>query len=63
MTSAKELQSRIVPDIVEYETFWSRYFYRLHKLQQAQEAREDLVKRAALQAEEVCVMEGMAMIV
>eukprot|EP00958_Prasinococcus_capsulatus_P020832 scaffold2756_cov376-Prasinococcus_capsulatus_cf.AAC.5 len=49
----QELQSRIVPDIVDYETFWLRYFYRLHKLQQVQEAREDLVKRATLPEEEL----------
>ena len=41
----QELQSRIVPLIVEQEVFWSRYFYRLHKLQQAEEARSNLVKR------------------
>lgn len=48
----QELQSRIVPVIVEHETFWTRYFYRLHKLQQAEDARADLVKRAANTEEE-----------
>eukprot|EP00271_Cylindrocystis_brebissonii_P015773 TRINITY_DN38786_c0_g1_i1.p1 TRINITY_DN38786_c0_g1~~TRINITY_DN38786_c0_g1_i1.p1 ORF type:complete len:695 (-),score=202.35 TRINITY_DN38786_c0_g1_i1:743-2827(-) len=43
----QELQSRIVPLIVEHDTFWMRYFYRLHRLQQAEDARADLVKRAA----------------
>jgi hypothetical protein len=33
-----------VPLIVEYETFWTRYFYRLHKLKQVEEARAGLVK-------------------
>jgi len=28
-----ELQARIVPVIVEYEAFWTRYFYRLHLLE------------------------------
>lgn len=28
----RELQSRIVPLVVEYDAFWTRYFYRLHKL-------------------------------
>ena len=28
-----ELQARIVPVIVEYNAFWTRYFYRLHLLQ------------------------------
>eukprot|EP00897_Mesotaenium_endlicherianum_P010019 jgi/Mesen1/9045/ME000057S08467 len=48
----QELQSRIVPLIVEYDIFWTRYFYRLHKLQQAEDARADLVKRAATTEEE-----------
>lgn len=34
-----ELQSRIVPLIVEYEVFWTRYFYQLSKLQQKNEQR------------------------
>ncbi|KAL3682998.1 hypothetical protein R1sor_001020 [Riccia sorocarpa] len=50
----QELQARIVPLIVEYDVFWTRYFYRLHKLQQAEEQRADLVKRAtSLQEEEL----------
>lgn len=28
-----ELQARIVPIIVEYDAFWTRYFYQLHLLQ------------------------------
>ncbi|GAQ79798.1 hypothetical protein KFL_000380310 [Klebsormidium nitens] len=48
----QELQSRIVPLIVEYDTFWTRYFYRLHKLKQAEEARAGLVKRASAPEEE-----------
>ncbi|KAL5984556.1 hypothetical protein ACLOJK_018661 [Asimina triloba] len=38
--------TRLVPGTVEHETFWSRYFYRVLKLKQAEEARADLVKRA-----------------
>ncbi|CAI5987410.1 unnamed protein product [Closterium sp. NIES-65] len=48
----QELQSRIVPLIVERETFWTRYFYRLYRLQQAEDARADLVKRATTSEEE-----------
>eukprot|EP00475_Leptophrys_vorax_P006811 TRINITY_DN14257_c0_g2_i2.p1 TRINITY_DN14257_c0_g2~~TRINITY_DN14257_c0_g2_i2.p1 ORF type:complete len:576 (-),score=113.32 TRINITY_DN14257_c0_g2_i2:270-1997(-) len=48
----QELQSRIVPLIVEREAFWTRYFFRLHKLQQAEDARADLVKRATTSEEE-----------
>ena len=28
-----ELQARIVPIIVEYDAFWTRYFYQLHLLE------------------------------
>ncbi|BBN16407.1 hypothetical protein MPTK1_7g06010 [Marchantia polymorpha subsp. ruderalis] len=48
----QELQARIVPLIVEHEVFWTRYFYRLHKLQQVEDARADLVKRATLLEDE-----------
>ena len=30
-----ELQARIVPVIVDYQAFWTRYFYRLHLLEVA----------------------------
>eukprot|EP00198_Chlamydomonas_reinhardtii_P006127 XP_001695463.1 predicted protein [Chlamydomonas reinhardtii] len=49
-----ELQSRLVPIIVEHEDFWSRYFYRLHKLQQKEEQRQQLAARAkTLQEDDV----------
>ncbi|XXG54386.1 hypothetical protein AAC387_Pa03g2283 [Persea americana] len=37
-----------VPDVVDHETFWTRYFYRIHK-DEADDARSDLLKRAALE--------------
>lgn len=48
----EEVKSRLVPNIVDYETFWTRYFYRLYKLKQAEEARVHLVKRAIISQEE-----------
>jgi hypothetical protein len=42
----QELHNQIVPVVVEHETFWTRYFYRLNKLQQIENARVNLVKRA-----------------
>jgi len=48
----QELQSRIVPLIVDQETFWTRYFYRLGKLQEAHNQREQLVQRAQNTEEE-----------
>eukprot|EP00798_Chlamydomonas_sp_ICE-L_P012554 gene12554-15776_t len=41
-----ELQSRIVPIIVEEEDFWSRYFFRLHKLKAKEEQRIQMAERA-----------------
>ncbi|KAK1591613.1 hypothetical protein Q3G72_010388 [Acer saccharum] len=39
-------------ELVDEETFWSRYFYRVHKLTQAEEARARLVQRAISMDEE-----------
>ncbi|KAF0906445.1 hypothetical protein E2562_011441 [Oryza meyeriana var. granulata] len=36
---------RLVPSSVESEVFWARYFYRVHKLKQQEDARAKLVKR------------------
>jgi hypothetical protein len=43
---------RLVPDAVESEVFWARYFYRVHRLKQQEDARAKLVKRAIAQEEE-----------
>lgn len=37
----------IVPEIVDNATFWSRYFYKIHCLECAEDARLDLAKRDA----------------
>ncbi|KAL3517535.1 hypothetical protein ACH5RR_020124 [Cinchona calisaya] len=37
---------RVVPNVVDNETFWCRYFYRVHKLKQQESVRANLVKRA-----------------
>lgn len=46
------LQARIVPLIVEHDTFWRRYFYRLHLLKEAHAQRAALAARAAAPPEE-----------
>jgi hypothetical protein len=43
---------RVVPNSVDNETFWCRYFYRVYKLKQAQDVRTNLVKRAISREEE-----------
>ncbi|XP_010524783.1 PREDICTED: BSD domain-containing protein 1 [Tarenaya hassleriana] len=50
--SVKEIYDEIMPAEVDAETFWCRYFYRVHKLQQAEEARAKLVQRAISGEEE-----------
>jgi hypothetical protein len=42
----EEIYGKIVPRKIDDEKFWSRYFYKLHKLTQAEDARAMLVKRA-----------------
>lgn len=46
------IYSKLVPSAVDSETFWRRYFYRIHKLKQAEDARANLVKRAISGEEE-----------
>ncbi|KAK1318453.1 hypothetical protein QJS10_CPB04g00779 [Acorus calamus] len=40
------MYERLVPEVVDHGMFWRRYFYRLHKLRVAEDARANLVKRA-----------------
>lgn len=42
-----ELQARIVPVIVEYDAFWTRYFYRLHLLEARHAQRLKVAQRAS----------------
>ncbi|KAJ4815531.1 BSD domain-containing protein 1 [Rhynchospora pubera] len=41
----ESMSEQFIPDIVDYWTFWYRYFYRVLKVKQAEEARAELVKR------------------
>jgi len=41
----REIYGEVVPNKVDDESFWSRFFYRMFKLNQAEEARALLVKR------------------
>lgn len=42
----RDIYNELVPGSVDQETFWSRYFYKVHKVKIAEEARAKLVKRA-----------------
>jgi BSD domain len=41
----ESMSEKFIPDIVDYWTFWYRYFYRVYKVKQAEESRAELVKR------------------
>ncbi|KAH7836875.1 hypothetical protein Vadar_006806 [Vaccinium darrowii] len=42
----EEIYNRVVPNVVDHETFWFRYFYKVDKLKQQENVRANLVKRA-----------------
>ncbi|XP_074569760.1 uncharacterized protein LOC141826417 [Curcuma longa] len=44
--------NKLVPSVVDYDTFWCRYFYKVHKLKQAEDARAELVKRVISREED-----------
>ncbi|KAI4340230.1 hypothetical protein MLD38_025089 [Melastoma candidum] len=46
------IYERLVPAQIDDGTFWFRYFYRVHKLEQAESLRANLVKRAISAEEE-----------
>ncbi|CAD6238887.1 unnamed protein product [Miscanthus lutarioriparius] len=43
---------RLVPSVVDYETFWCRYFFAVDKLKQAEDVRTKLVSRAMSKEED-----------
>uniref|UniRef100_A0A2P2J9P8 Synapse-associated protein n=1 Tax=Rhizophora mucronata TaxID=61149 RepID=A0A2P2J9P8_RHIMU len=47
-----KMYKRVVPVTVDEETFWCRYYYKVDKLQQAEQLRAKLVKRAISRDEE-----------
>lgn len=48
----EEIYEKVVPSRTGHESFWTRYFYRLHKLKQAEDARTKLVNSAISGSEE-----------
>nr|DAD19378.1 TPA_asm: hypothetical protein HUJ06_020841 [Nelumbo nucifera] len=46
------IYAKLVPNVVDHETFWSRYFYRVYKLKQVEDARANLVRRVISGEEE-----------
>ena len=48
----ESVYKRVVPNTVDHDTFWCRYFYRVYKVKQAEDVRANLVKRAISREEE-----------
>ncbi|CAN8324198.1 unnamed protein product [Cochlearia groenlandica] len=44
--AVKDIYDAVVPVEVDVESFWKRYYYKVHKLEQAEEARVKLMSRA-----------------
>lgn len=44
-----ELQARLVPMVVEYDIFWTRYFYRVHKLEEKHAQVAELTSKMSKQ--------------
>ncbi|XP_052171764.1 uncharacterized protein LOC127787731 [Diospyros lotus] len=42
----EEIYKKVAPNVVDRETFWCRYFYKVNKLKQREDVRANLVKRA-----------------
>ncbi|KAK8928194.1 hypothetical protein KSP39_PZI017293 [Platanthera zijinensis] len=43
--AVESLFEKLVPSVVDQDTFWTRYFYKLDKLKHAEDLRANLVKR------------------
>ncbi|XP_062086280.1 protein DOS2 [Humulus lupulus] len=50
--AVENIYKRVVPDSLDHQTFWCRYFYKIFKLKQAEDLRANLVKRAISREEE-----------
>ncbi|WCJ21481.1 BSD domain-containing protein [Euphorbia peplus] len=48
----ESIHNRVVPNDVDVETFWCRYYYKIYKLKLAEDLRANLVKRAISREEE-----------
>lgn len=51
-SAMESIYERVVPNSVDEETFWCRYYYRVYKLKQAEDLRANIVKRAILSEED-----------
>ncbi|XP_027365881.1 BSD domain-containing protein 1-A-like [Abrus precatorius] len=47
----ESVYKRVVPNIVDHETFWSRYYYKVYRLKKAEDVRARLVRRISKEEE------------
>ena len=55
-----ELQSRIVPLIVDRDTFWERYFFRVHRLREELQTAEEAATEETAATDEGAAMDPAA---
>ncbi|XP_061356249.1 uncharacterized protein LOC133300691 [Gastrolobium bilobum] len=48
----ESVYKRLVPNTVDHETFWCRYYYKVYKLKEAEDVRVRLVRRMTKEEEE-----------
>ncbi|XP_004493637.1 uncharacterized protein [Cicer arietinum] len=48
----ESVYKRVVPNIVDSETFWFRYYYKVYKVKKAEDVRARLVRRMSREEEE-----------
>ncbi|KAJ1433029.1 BSD domain [Sesbania bispinosa] len=49
----ESVYKRVVPNTVDRETFWYRYYYKVHNLKRAEDVRARLVRRMSREEEEL----------
>lgn len=49
----ESIYKRVVPNSVDHETFWYRYYYKVYRLKKAEDLRARLVRRASFEEEDL----------
>ena len=49
----ESVYKRVVPSVVDHDTFWCRYYYRVYRLKKAEDVRARLVRRMSRDEEEL----------
>ncbi|XP_057424276.1 uncharacterized protein LOC130717896 [Lotus japonicus] len=49
----ESVYKRVVPNVVDHESFWFRYYYKVYRLKKAEDVRARLVRRMSREEEEL----------